>query len=381
MRMPMGPGFPLHCGKFPQDFRIRVMTTGRKGFHTDPHTWVKDLHGKRLHTVDMHAHIITPLVEKLVADRPQKKLELQMRVRTVGAPSVQHNNKVMMPHAMPALTSLPVRLDDMDQMGVDIQVISPLPAQYYYWAEPDLAEQIVTLQNEHVAAACAQHPGRLVGLGTLSLQHPLLAVAQLETAVRRLGLRGFELSTAVNDLELSDPSLEPVWATAQELGCVVFIHPQGCSLGERLAPAYLSNSVGQPVETAVALSHLIFGGVLDRYPSLKICAAYGGGHLPMSIGRSDHAFRTRPDAQTMRQVPSSYLRRIWFDSLVYSPAALRRLIDQVGVSQVVVGTDYPFDMGHYDIHGLVGGTPRLDSAELDAVLGGNAARLLQLHAP
>jgi aminocarboxymuconate-semialdehyde decarboxylase len=357
------------------------MSTGRKGFHTDPHTWVKDLHGKRLHTVDMHAHIITPLVEKLVAECPQKKAELEMRVRSIGARSVEHNSKVMMPHAMPALTSLPVRLDDMDQMGVDIQVISPLPTQYYYWADPDLAEQIVTLQNEHVAAACAQHPARLVGLGTLSPQHPQLAVAQLETAVRRLGLRGFEICTAVNELELSHPSLEPVWAKAQELGCVVFIHPAGCSLGERLAPAYLSNSLGQPVEIAVALSHLIFGGVLDRYPTLKICAAHAGGHLPMQIGRADHAFGARPDAHTMRQMPSAYLRRIWFDSLVYSPAALRGLIDQVGVSQVVVGTDYPFDMGHYDVHALVGGTPGLDAAELDAVLGGNAARLLQLHAP
>jgi len=357
------------------------MTTGRKGFHTDTGRWVKDQHGQRLHTVDMHAHIITPLVEKLVAECPQKKAERETRVLTTGARSVEHDIKVMMPHAMPALTSFPVRLDDMDQMGVDIQVISPMPTQYYYWAEPDLAEQIVTLQNEHVAAACAQHPGRLVGLGTLSLQHPQLAVAQLEVAVRRLGLRGFQLSTAVNDLELSDPSLEPVWAKAQELGCVVFIHPMGCSLGERLAPAYLSKSVGQPVETAVALSHLIFGGVLDRHPSLKICAAHGGGYLPMNIGRSDHAFMVRPEARTMREAPSWYLRRIWFDTLVYSSDALRRLIDQVGVSQVVVGTGYPFDMGHYDVHALVGGTPGLDAAEQDAVLGGNAARLLQLHAP
>lgn len=355
------------------------MTTGRKGFHTDPRTWVKDLHGNRMHTVDMHAHMITPLVEKLVADCPLRKAELETRVRTMGAQSVEHNNKIMIPHAMPALTSLPVRLDDMDRMGVDIQVVSPMPTQYYYWAEPDLAEQIVNLQNEHIAAACAQHPARLVGLGTLSLQHPQLAVAQLETAVRRLGLRGFQLSTAVNERELSHPSLEPVWAKAQALGCVVFIHPMGCSLAERLAPAYLSNSVGQPVEIAVALSHLIFGGVLDRYPALKICAAHGGGYLPSNIGRPDHAFHTRPDAHSMREPPSAYLRRIWFDSLVYSSVALRRLIDQVGVSQVVVGTDYPFDMGHYDIHSLVGSTPNLEAAELDAILGGNAARLLQVN--
>jgi aminocarboxymuconate-semialdehyde decarboxylase len=357
------------------------MATGRKAFHSDRRTWIKDLRGERLHTVDMHAHMITPLVEKLVAGRPEKQSELDARTRAMGAPSAEHNTKVEMPYAMAALTSLPVRLDDMERMGVDIQVVSPMPTQTYYWAEPDLAEQVVSLQNEHIAAACAQHPERLVGLGTLSLQHPQLAVAQLETAVRRLDLRGFQLSTQINQLELSDRSLDPVWSKAQSLGCVIFIHPVGCSFGDRLAPSYMSSSVGQPVEVATALSHLIFGGVLDRYPTLKVCAAQGGGYLPLQIARCDHAYHARPDARTMRDPPSTYLRRIWFDSLVYSSDALRRLIDQVGVSQVVVGTDYPFDLGHYEIHSMVRSTPNLEAAELDAILGGNAARLLQVHAP
>lgn len=357
------------------------MTTGRKGFHSDRRTWIKDLRGERLHTVDMHAHMITPLVEKLVAGRAERQAELEARARAMGAQSVEHNTKVEMPHAMAALTSLPVRLDDMERMGVDIQVVSPMPSQNYYWAEPDLAEQIVSLQNEHIAAACAQHSNRLMGLGTLSLQHPQLAVAQLETAVRRLGLRGFQLSTRVNGLELSHRSLDPVWSKAQSLGCVIFVHPLGCSFGERLAPSYLSSSIGQPMEVAAALSHLIFGGVLDRYPALKICAAQGGGSLPSHIARCDHAYHERPDARTMREAPSAYLRRIWFDSLVHSSDALRRLIDQVGVSQIVVGTDYPFDLGYYEIHSMVGGTPNLDAAELDAILGGNAARLLQVNPP
>jgi aminocarboxymuconate-semialdehyde decarboxylase len=321
------------------------------------------------------------LVEKLVAEHPQRKTELQTRLLALGVRSVEHNNKIMMPQAMPALTSLPVRLDDMDRIGVDVQVVSPMPTQCCYWAEPDLAEQIVSLQNEHIAAACALHPDRLVGLGTLSLQHPDLAVAQLETAVCRLGLRGFQLCTQINALELSDASFEPVWAKAQSLGCVVFVHPMGCSLGERLSPSYLSTSIGQPMEIATALSHLIFGGVLDRYPALKICAAQGGGGLPLNIARCDHAYHARPDARTMREAPSAYLRRIWFDSLVYSSSALRQLIDQVGVSQVVIGTEYPFDMGHYDIHSMVGRTSNLDVAEHDAIMGGNAARLLRVNIP
>jgi aminocarboxymuconate-semialdehyde decarboxylase len=350
-------------------------------FNTDPRTWVKDRQGKRVRTVDMHAHILTPAVEKLVAECPQKKAEADLRLRTLGAASLEHNNRVMLPQAGPPLTDLDVRLGDMDRMGVDVQVISPIPTQYYYWADEDLAAQIVTLQNEHVAAACSQHPSRLTGLGTLALQHPKLAVRQLETAVRDLGLRGFELSTAVNDRELSHPSLEPVWAKAVELGCVVFVHPMGCSLGERLAPSYLSNSVGQPVETAVALSHLIFGGVLDRHTGLKVCAAHGGGYLPTYIGRADHAYRERPDAHTMAAPASAYLRRIWFDSLIYSPAALRSLVDQVGAGQVVVGTDYPFDMGHYQVHELIAATPGLTAAEREAILGGTAERLLQVNPP
>jgi aminocarboxymuconate-semialdehyde decarboxylase len=353
-----------------------IANARRSRFHTEPATWIRDPEGRRFRTIDFHAHTVSPAVERLVADRPEKKAEAEIRLRTMGAASVEYNAAVMLPQASGPLGDLSVRLGDMDRMGVDMQVVSPLPTQYYYWADHDLAMQIVREQNEHIAAICSLHPDRLAGLGTLALQHPELAVAQLDHAVRNLGLRGFELSTAVNSLELSHASLEPVWAKADELGCVVFIHPMGCSLGERLQPAYLSNSVGQPVETTVALSHLICGGVLDRHSGLKICAAHGGGYLPTYIGRADHAYHTRPDARTMAHPPSGYLRRIFFDSLVYSPAGLRKLIDQVGAGQVVVGTDYPFDMGHYDIHALVGATAGLTAEQHAAILGGNAARLL-----
>jgi aminocarboxymuconate-semialdehyde decarboxylase len=348
------------------------------GLHSDPAAVIRDVRGRRLRTVDLHAHAFVCAVEVLVADRPQKKAEGELRTRTIGAASVKYNAEVMLQAAMPALTRLEVRLADMDRMGVDIQVVSPQPTQYYYWADHELAREIVRLQNDHIAALCAQAPDRLVGLGTLALQHPQLAVEQLEHAVKRLGLRGFELSTAVNARELSDPALAPVWSKAEELGALAFIHPMGCSLGERLQPAYLSNIVGQPVETAVALSHLIFGGVLDHYPHLNICAAHGGGYLPTYTGRADHAWHQRPDARTMLRPPSEYLRRIWFDSLVYTPQGLRWLIDQVGASQVVVGTDYPFDMGHYAVHALVRDTPGLSEADQAAILGGNAARLLNL---
>jgi len=328
-------------------------------------------------TVDFHCHVLTLAAEALVADRPEKRAEPALMLGAVGADSLAHNNAVMLPKAFPKLTRLEDRLADMDTMGVDMQVLSPSPSQYYYWADPDLARQVVRVQNEHIAETCARHPDRLVGLGTLALQHPALAAEQLRDAVKRLGLKGVEISTAVNDFELGARELAPFWSAAEELGAVVFIHPFGTTLGKRLSSHYLSNLIGQPLETTIALSHLIFGGVLDRHPGLKIVAAHGGGYLPSYCGRTNHGHAVRPEAKAgALQKPVEYLRRIWFDTLVYEPQGLRHLIDVVGVSQLVVGSDYPFDMGHEDPHGLLAATPGLSDEERAAILGGNARSLL-----
>jgi aminocarboxymuconate-semialdehyde decarboxylase len=330
-------------------------------------------------TIDFHCHVLTLAAEALVADTPQKKSEPALMLKSMGEASVAHNNAVMLPHAFPRLTRVEQRLADMDSMGVDIQVLSPSPTQYYYWADRDRAEQIVRVQNEHVAEVCALHPGRLIGLGTLALQHAELAAEQLEHAMKRLGLRGVEISTSVNGEELDAARLAPFWRKAEELGAVVFIHPFGTTLGDRVSTHYLSNIIGQPLETTIALSHLIFGGVLDRHPGLRIVAAHGGGYLPSYCGRSNHGYAVRPEAKADAKLPPvEYLRKIWFDSLVYEPEALRHLINTVGASQVVVGSDYPFDMGHYDPHGLLAATQGLTEGERGAILGGNAAILLGL---
>lgn len=331
-------------------------------------------------TIDLHCHALIPAVEALVAGLPQKAAEPDIMVKTMGEASVAHNNAKMLPTAGPRMTRIEQRLADMDTMGVDVQMISPSPTQYYYWAEDELAQQIVRQQNEAIAELCARHPQRLAGLGTLALQHPKLAIEQLEHAVKTLGLKGVEISTSVNGKELDDPSLREFWARAEALGALVFIHPFGTTLGPRTATHYLVNTIGQPLETTIALSRLIFGGVLDAQPALKILAAHGGGFLPTYIGRSDHAHAVRPEAAAdARRKPSEHLKRIWFDSLVYDPMALRHLIDRVGAAQVVVGTDYPFDMGHYDMHALVDATPGLSEQERAAILGGNAAALIGWH--
>jgi|ERR1700722_768789 aminocarboxymuconate-semialdehyde decarboxylase len=329
-------------------------------------------------TVDLHCHVLVPEVETLVKDRPEKLAEGGLQKLLMGAASAEYNRTVMLPATFPKLTSVDVRLRDMDEMGVDIQVLSPTSVQNYYWADVDLAHAIVRKTNEKIAEVCATHPERFVALGNIALQHPQLSIEQLEHCTGELGMRGVQISTAINGLELDNPTFAPFWAKAEELGSLVFIHPFGTSLGERVNRFYLQNLIGQPIETTIALSHLIFGGVLDRHPRLKILAAHGGGYLPSYIGRSDHGYRARSDARSMARAPSEYLHQLFFDSLVYSPDALRHLINQVGASQVVVGTDYPFDMGAYDVHPLIAGVPGLSEEDKAAILGGNAVRLLGL---
>jgi aminocarboxymuconate-semialdehyde decarboxylase len=328
-------------------------------------------------TVDVHCHLLTLAVEELVSGCPEKQAEAAVQLRMYGAESVEHN-RTLFAGLMPQLTDISERLRRMDAMGVDVQVISPSPNQYYYWADADLAKQIVATQNEHIASVCTAHSDRLRGLGNVALQHPKLSIEQLTDCVRKFGLRGVEISSAVNGLELADPQFELFWSKAEELGCLVFIHPLGTSLGERLNRHYLGNIIGQPIETTIALSHLIFGGVLDRYPGLRICAAHGGGYLPSYIGRSDHGFHVRPEAARIKHKPSEYLKRIYFDSLVYTPEGLRHLVEQVGVTQVLLGTDYPFDMGAYAPRTYIAAVPGLTDYDRNLILGGNAARLLGL---
>jgi aminocarboxymuconate-semialdehyde decarboxylase len=332
----------------------------------------------RSFTVDLHCHALTLAAERLVAERPEKLAEREIQPRMMGPESFDYTANVMLKAAFPKLTDLTQRLADMDSMGVDLQVLSPAPNQYYYWADPELARELCRTINEHMAALVAQHPDRLLALGSVALQHPELSIEQLDHAVVTLGLRGVEVSSQVNGLELAEPRFERFWARAEELGCVVFLHPLGTSLGERVNRHYLSNTIGQPLETSIALSYLIFGGTLDRYPGLKIVAAHGGGYLASYIGRSDHAWHARPDAHGCRRPPSEYLKQILFDTIVYRPEQLRHLIAEVGASQVVLGTDYPYDMAHYGIHALLDAIPELSAADRASILGGNAARILRL---
>ena len=324
--------------------------------------------------VDVHAHMAVPAVEALLADDPGHAQQQRIDAATAGEASIAYN-RAHFGQVIARLTDLDVRLAAMDKAGVDMQAVAPVP-QSYAWAGRALAERIVAVTNEAVAGFCARQPGRLLPVGTVALQHPELAAEQLRHAVTALGLRGVQISTAAAPgMELDDPRLAEFWAAAEDLKAAVLIHPWGCTLGSRLNAYYLFNTVGNPVETALALSRIIFSGLLERHPGLKIWSAHGGGYLPSYIVRADHAWSAREDARTTRQPPSELLRRTFTDSLVYTPEQLRHLVAVMGPGQVTLGSDYPFDMGVEDPVDRLAAAG-FDDATVAAIRGGNATRLL-----
>ncbi|MEU1472896.1 amidohydrolase family protein [Streptomyces sp. NPDC005761] len=327
-------------------------------------------------TVDVHAHVLLPEIDALVSGMPGHAEARALDARRNG-PDALAVSGPMVRARIPRMTDVSARLAAMEAQGVDVQLVSPSPSHYHYWADRDTAEKVCRLANEATAAHCAQAPGRLRGLGLVPLQHPDLMMRALDHALDH-GLAGVEISSHAPGRELSDPAYEPFWSRAQETGAVLFLHPFGCTLDERLDRWYLSNTVGQPTENAVALSHLIFSGVLDRHPGLKLIAAHGGGYLPTHIGRSDHAWSARSDAGAgCAHLPSSYLKRIHFDSLVHDARVLGSLIEVAGADRVMLGSDFPFDMGTEDPVGALRAAG-LSESDFDAVRGGNAATLLRL---
>lgn len=327
--------------------------------------------------VDVHAHLLLPEIHEEVKRRVPEQVAAAeaLELRRNGAASIAASG-AMIGERIPKLTQVSSRLEAMDRQGVDQQWVSVSPNHFYPWAEEGLAMWVALETNRLIAEHVSAMPDRLTGLGVVPLQHPKRILECIDDAILGRGLAGVEISSFAGDVELSDERLEPMWGRLEELGAVVFLHPFGCSLDERLDRFYLANTVGQPAENAVALSHIIFSGVLDRFPRLKIVAAHGGGYLPTAIGRSDRAWAVRPEAQGCKHAPSTYLRHMWFDTVVHNPVALRNLIDVVGLERVVLGSDFPFDMGvDQPLEDIA--AAELSDAEVEAILGGNATALLE----
>ena len=327
---------------------------------------------------DVHAHVLLREVEELVRGRPGMAAHRAAELAALGAASAAENG-AMMADRLERLTDVGARLATMDDAGMTGQLVSVSPGQYHPWADRALAADLVAAITEGVAAHCAQASDRLTGLGVVALQHPDDALRALDLALER-GLRGVEICTSAPDpsgtgtVELSDPRLEPMWQRAEETGSLVEIHPFGTTAGTRLDRWYLSNAVGQPAEHAIALSHLIFGRVLDRHPGLRVLATHGGGYLPAHTGRMDHAWQARQDAHSCELRPSAYLDRLLVDSLVLDGHVLSALVASLGAERVLLGTDFPFDMAD-DTPLATLAAAGLDPQQAAAISRGNAERL------
>jgi len=313
---------------------------------------------KRVRTVDIHAHCIVPKAAAVI------------------------NHPLEAPGLL--MDDTATRIAAMDAQGIDMEALSINP--FWYRAGRDEAEVLIRIQNETLVEFCAANPERFTAFATAALQHPDLAAQQVEYAVKQLGLRGVGVGGSVAGQELADPKFHPFWAKCEELGVLVFMHPLGTRelepSGRLAGSGLLTNTIGNPLETTIALSHLIFEGTLDRFPGLKICAAHGGGFLPSYANRSDAVIRTFPNrvGPLPKKNPTAYLRdgQLFFDTIVFTPEALRHLIAETGVGQIMIGTDYPFPWTSTEVD-LVMNTPGLSDDDRIAILGGTAARLLGLN--
>ena len=313
--------------------------------------------GRRIKTIDIHSHCVIPEAMDLMGQKQ------------TGEVKGQPQNVLVFEE----------RLGAMDAQGIDVEALSINPS--WYKLDRDLVSKVIRLQNEKLAEICAARPDRFVAFASLALQYPDLAVQQLETAVKKYNLRGAAIGGSVAGEEFSDAKFHPVWAKAEELGVPLFIHPQSTpELNKRFkGSGWLANTIGNPLDTTIALSHLIYEGTLDKFPGLKVCAAHGGGYLPSYAPRSDHGCFVSPQGCNpdivLKKKPTEYLNQLYFDSLVFTSEALRHIVAQVGSSQIVIGTDSPIPWNEHPVDHIMG-TATLSDKQKIAILGGNAAKLL-----
>jgi aminocarboxymuconate-semialdehyde decarboxylase len=274
------------------------------------------------------------------------------------------------------MDSIDVRLADMDAMGVDVQALSLSPYQLFHWVEGDLGIRAFQTINDDLAKVVADHPDRFVALGAVPMQDPAAAETELRRCANELGFRGIEMATHIEGVEISSPQFNGFWETVEELGTMVFLHPTGFTEPKRLMDHYFINTIGHPLEETICAGRLIFDGVMERFPALKFVFSHGGGFLPMYAGRFDHAYHAREDVrQGLPRPPSEYLSMFYFDTMVFEPDQIAFLVGKYGADHVLLGTDYPYDMGEGNPLGLLDRVG-LDASDRDLITGGNAARLL-----
>lgn len=326
----------------------------------------------RVGTIDIHSHVIMPAAAELVAPH------LALRSDGAAADTVALGRK-QMAERRSRMIDLAERLPELDAMGIERQVIKPSPNQCYYEVPAEIAVKATVLVNDGIAEFASRQPDRLIPFGSVPMSVPSAAVTELQRCVRDLGFKGIQILTNVAGKELSDPSFAPFWAKAEELGTLVVIHPTGFTEPRRLSRFYFGNVIGNPLDTTVAIHHLIFDGVLERHPKLRILAVHGGAYAAGYSGRMDHAWGARSDSHgTLPKPPSYYLGKFFFDTVVFTSHQLEYLVRTFGVDHILLGTDYPFDMAEYDPVGHVLSVDSFDETTVAAIVGGNAQRLLSV---
>jgi aminocarboxymuconate-semialdehyde decarboxylase len=326
---------------------------------------------------DVHAHCIPEeLLDMLRADGPEYGIEVVADDRGDYAVIA---GRVRLAPFRSILGDTEARLAAMDAGGVDVQVISSWVDLTAYALEPERGAAYSRRVNRILADHAAQHPDRFLALGTVPLQGPEAAAEELRFAVENLGMVGVEIATTIADADLDRAGLDPFWEAADQLGCFVLLHPCNPLPGVDLARYFLDNMVGRPAESTIAIAGLLFGGVLERFPGVKICLCHGGGFVPYQIGRMDRGYAAVPSRtrENISTPPSELARRLYYDTVLHNPKALAFLVDQVGVDRVLMGSDYPFEMGDPEPVETVETIPGLDKGQRDMILGGNFTSILE----
>lgn len=329
-------------------------------------------------TVDIHCHLATP------ASRPSveahRRPEHEPYDYFMGQDSKDHN-KTMFPTIAGKLTTAEARIEDMDRMGVDVQGLATFVSEYFYWAPGPAGAESARIQNDNLAAVATDHPDRFLVMGaTVPLQDIDLAIAELDRAVDDLGFKGLQIGGTIDGRNLDEPRFRPFWEAIEAKGVPVILHPSGYPESQRFGDYFLTNCIGNPLETMVAATRMIFSGLFEEHPGIKLVLLHGGGYLPFYSSRADHTWEVRPETRAAipDHPPSYYMKRLYYDTMVFQPLYLRHLFEVVGVDRVMLGTDYPFDMGETDPLQLLGATEGLTEDDRSAISGGNAARVFSL---
>lgn len=327
--------------------------------------------------IDAHSHLKVPGAAKLAMEHFSPEMDPRSLYSTEQTNALNRAYHDCVHHRFTEPTA---RLEDMERMGVDTQAVALAPPQYFYWLEKAEAVRISSMQNDAIAEIARANPTKFWGVGTLPMNHPAEAVKEAYRLKNELGIRAIEIGTDVVGVDLDDPKFDPIWEVLAELQIVVTLHPAGFTEARRLSDYYLVNVIGLPLSSTLAVTRLILGGVFERHPGLRMLVVHGGGFLPFYSARTDHAFKHRPEMrQHIDRLPSEYLKNLWFDSTVFSPELLSQLVNQYGDDRVLLGTDYPFDMGQGNPIDFIESAGLTDDQRA-RVLGGNAEKLFGLTA-